>query len=457
MGNRQTRYGAYATVYILVVIAIVAAANFLANRYNRSYDSTANKRYSLSDQTIKIVSNLKQDVTIAYFDETTALARGRDLLERYSALSPKLKVEYNDPFKKPQLAKEYGITTTGTTVLRSGDKRQEARSLSEEELTSAIVRLLKTGDRVACFASGAGEHALDENSNNSYSGLKDLFEKNNYKTSEMNLLEKPEISQGCSLVVVGGPKRDYPQPVVDALKKYVEAGGRALLLLDPPLKTGKETVADNNALLELARSWGVTLNKDMVVDTSGVGQLYGMGPEVALATRYENHAIVREMKRTATAFPLVRSLEIKNGDKTTVEKLVSTSKNSLAATNLNAAGGALQMPKGEAQSYLIAAAGTYRSGQQKDGNNVDGRFVVAGSSDWVTNYALGFGGNRDLVMNMTNWLTNDEDLISIRPKDPEDRRIQMTRNQMLMVRMVSQFLIPLGAILLGFLVWWKRR
>ena len=115
------------------------------------------------------------------------------------------------------------------------------------------------------------------------------------------------------------------------------------------------------------------------------------------------------------------------------------------------------MPKGDPQSYPIAAAGTYRTGQQKDGNTVDGRFVVVGSSDWVTNYALGFGGNRDLVLNMLNWLTNDEDLISIRPKDPEDRRIQLTRSQMLVVRSVSQFLIPLGVILMGILVWWKRR
>ena len=311
IANRQTRYGAYATVYILVVVAIIAAANFLANRYNKSFDATSNKRYSLSDQTVKVVSNLKQDVTISYFDETTSFAKAKDLLSRYANLSPRLKVEYLDPFKKPQLAKEFGITTTGTTILRTATKRQEARSVSEEELTSAIVRLLKSGDRMACFTTGAGEHSLEENSNSSYSGLKDLVEKSNYKTQVLNLMEKPSVPDTCSLVVVGGPKVDYPQPVVDGLKKYVEAGGRVLLLADPPLKTSKETIADNTALLDVLKSWGVTLNRDLVLDTSGVGQLYGMGPEVALATRYETHAIVREMKRTATAFPLVRSLDTK--------------------------------------------------------------------------------------------------------------------------------------------------
>ncbi len=457
MKSRQTKYTAYAGVYIAVIIAVLATVNFLANRYNKSFDATSNKRYSLSEQTIKLVSGLKQDVTISYFDETTGFAKARDLLDRYDNLSTKLSVVYIDPFKKPQLAKQFGITQTGTIVLQSGDKRQEARSVSEEELTSAIIRLQKTGDRTACFTTGAGEHSLEDTTNSSYAGVKELVEKNNYKTQVVNLIEKPEVPAGCSLVVVAGPKVDYPQPVVDALKKYIEDGGRGLFLSDPPLKTGKETVAENKALLDVLNGWGVTLQANLILDTSGLGGLYGMGPEVALATRYETHPIVREMKRTATAFPLVRSLEVKPTDKTTAEKLASTSKNSIAATNLNAAGGAITMPKGDTQSYTVAAAGTYRTGKQNNNNNVEGRFIVVGSSDWISNYALGFGGNRDLVMNMLNWLTNDEDLISIRPKDPEDRRIQLTGSQMLMVRMVSQFLIPIFVIIFGIMVWWRRR
>jgi ABC-type uncharacterized transport system involved in gliding motility auxiliary subunit len=150
-------------------------------------------------------------------------------------------------------------------------------------------------------------------------------------------------------------------------------------------------------------------------------------------------------------------MEAKPTDKTSVEKLVSTSRNSIAATNLNLTSGALSMPKGEPQSYCVAAAGTYRTGKEKDGNPVEGRFVVVGSSDFAANYALGFGGNRDFVMNILNWLSSDEDLISIRPKEPEDRRIQLTRNQMRMVRTVSQFVIPLLVIALGIVVWWRRR
>src|ERR1051325_970974 len=112
--SRQTKFGAYAAVYTIVILAVLAAINFLANRYTKSYDSTANKQFSLADQTKKIVGNLKQDVTVSYFDRATQFPQARDLLDRYSALSPHLKVQFNDPDKKPQIAKTAGGRRYGT-------------------------------------------------------------------------------------------------------------------------------------------------------------------------------------------------------------------------------------------------------------------------------------------------------------------------------------------------------
>jgi ABC-type uncharacterized transport system involved in gliding motility auxiliary subunit len=450
---RQTRYTAYATVYILVVLAVLAAANWLANRHNKSVDTTSNKRYSLSDQTIKIVKNLKEDVTIMLFDESRSYQQAKDLLDRYDNLSPKLTVQYIDPLKKPQLAREMGVRMMGTVLVKRGDKREEARSVSEEEITSALVRVLKTGTSTVCFVAGAGEPSLDETGPTGYSGVKDALEKNNYRTQTVNLLEKPEIPQDCTIVAVAGPRYDYPQPVVDALKKYVEGGGRALFMMPPPLDAGKDRISPNEALLKTLAEWGVTLNKDQVLDTSGIGGLYGLGPEVALASKYDTHPIVREMKGTATAFAIVRSLEAKPGDKTSVERIVSTSDNSFATTQLTGASRKIDTSKGEMKSYAVAAAGEYRTGQE----NKTGRFVVVGSADWVANYVFRFAGNRDLFLNMMNWLSSDEDLISIRPKDPEDRRITVSRSQMMMLRTTSQFLIPLAVIVAGVLVWWRRR
>ena len=78
--TRQTKFAAYTAVYVLIVFGVVGVLNFLANRYNKSYDATSSKQFTLSDQTIKIASNLKQDVTITYWDQPTQFdgARGLD-------------------------------------------------------------------------------------------------------------------------------------------------------------------------------------------------------------------------------------------------------------------------------------------------------------------------------------------------------------------------------------------
>src|SRR5207253_3628647 len=142
MKTRQTRYSLYLTVYLLVILAILGAANWLANRHNKSIDSTSNKKFSLSDQTVKVVKGLSQDVTITDYDKTSAFTTARDLLDRYSNLSSKLKVIYLDPDKKPQVAKAAGIRSYGQIVVDSGTKKDEAKALTEEEITGALIRSL---------------------------------------------------------------------------------------------------------------------------------------------------------------------------------------------------------------------------------------------------------------------------------------------------------------------------
>ena len=453
MKARQTKYVAYATTYILIIIAVIAVANFLAQRYNKSFDATANKRFSLSDQTQKIVKELKQDVKITYYDETSRFQTGKDLLERYANLSPKVHVDYVDPFKKPQLARQAGIKTAGTAVVEVGAKREEAKSMTEEGVTGAIIRDLKGGTRNVCVVSGSGEHQIDDSERNGYSRLKELLAKDTYDTKTINLLQKAEVPSDCTVLLVGGPTSDYADPEVNAIKTYVENGGRAMFLLDPPLKIGKRDIAENPALTNVLAGWGVTVNKDLILDPNPIGQLAGLGPEIPLVTGYDSHPIVNEMKGTATGFPISRSLDIKNGDKTTVQKLFGSSDSSFATSNLASAEIRIDPAKDKKGPLAMAAAGSYNTGKP----NSQGRFVVVGNSGWSANGFLNFNGNRDLMLNSMNWLASDEDLISIRPKEPEDRRINLTRAQFAWLRLVSQFGLPAIVVIGGVMVWWRRR
>ena len=450
---RQTKFAAYAATYVLVVIAVVVVVNVLADRYNKSYDATANKRYSLSEQTAKIVKGLKQDATITYFNQSTRFREGKDLLEEYKTLSPKVKVEYVDPDKDPQRARQSGIRNFGTAIVQVGDKKEEAKSMTEEGITGAFIRDLKSNTRTVCFVTGSGEHQIDDSDREGFSQFKQLLAKDDYETKAVDLLQKPEVPNDCTTLVVAGPTRNYVQPEVDAIKAYVENGGRAFFMLDPPLKMGRSDIADNDALTSLLQNWGVTVDKDLILDLSPVGQIFGLGPQVALVSNYSSQPIVSEIKRTATGFPLARSIEIKNGDKTSVEKLFDSSTSSLATTNLSSNRISVQDPNNKKGPLTMAAAGTYNTGKP----NSQGRFVVVGSSGWAANRFLDFNGNSDLALNSVNWLSSDEDLISIRPKPPENRRVSMTQHQFNAVLVTSQFILPLIVVVAGFGVWWKRR
>lgn len=451
--TRQTKYAAYATTYILVIVAVLVVANFLANRYNKTLDATSNKRFTLSDQTKKVVNDLKGDLSIQYFDKPSGMQAGKDLLDRYANLSPKVHVEYVDYLKKPQLARAANITHEGTAVIQIGAKKEEAKTFDEEGITGAMVRALKGGDRTVCVVGGSGEHRLDDSTGEGFSEFQNAVQKDNYKVKGVSLLEKAEVPSDCTTLVVAGPTGDYVPAVVDAIKKYVENGGRALLMLDPPLKIGRREISDNQPLLDLLASWGVTLNKNLLLDENPVSQLVGLDPTVPLVTTYESHPIVNDLSGTATGFPISRSLDIKNGDKTTVTKLFSTSANSFATTNLSSPEIRIDPAKDKKGPFVLAAAGTYNTGKP----NNQGRFIVVGSSRWIANSFLRFNGNRNLLLNMMNWLSSDEDLISIRPKEQEDRRINLTRAQFFTLRSVSQFLLPLIVVIAGVMVWVRRR
>jgi ABC-type uncharacterized transport system involved in gliding motility auxiliary subunit len=251
---------------------------------------------------------------------------------------------------------------------------------------------------------------------------------------------------------VGGPQLDYTDATLNALKNYEESGGRELIMLDNVMRLGRsEAAAENAGLTNMLADWGVTVNKDLVLDLSGMGQLFGLPPEVPVLLAYESHPITQPLARIPTAYPLVRSLDVKNGDKTTVSKLLGTTEDSVAVTSIGP-GGAIDPKKGKKGPLTLAVAGTYSGATA-------GRFIVVGTSLWAQNSILGSRslGNRDLLGNMINWLSSDEDLISIRPKEPEDRPLTLTTQRLGSIFWLSFVIFPLGVVAFGMAAWWKRR
>jgi ABC-type uncharacterized transport system involved in gliding motility auxiliary subunit len=196
----------------------------------------------------------------------------------------------------------------------------------------------------------------------------------------------------------------------------------------------------------MAADWGVTFDNDVVLDPNSP-----LGDAAPLGVKYESQPIVRDLGNIATLFPLAQSLTLVSGKP--AEKLISTSAAALSIPK--PAGGPVQVDPSTAKKgpFVLAVVGTLGSGSKP------GRFVVVGSSRWLANQYIGISqiGNRDLFLNAINWLSADEDLISIRPKDPEDRRITMTTNQIRILFFSTVVFLPLLAIISGVAVWAKRR
>ncbi len=443
---RQTRYGAFAAVYVVVILVVVVAANWLADHHNKTVDVTSNKQFTLSGETTKVAGSLKRDVTIYYFGRSDAFDQARDMLDRYKNLSPKIKVEYVDPDKKPDVARVEGARAMGDIIVDNGEKKETAKGLTEEELTGALVRASKSGAKTVCFVNGSGEHTLAETGRDGYSTLKDALEKNNYKTDTISLIEKPEVPKACAVVVVGGPKHDYLQPAIDALKTFVNGGGRAIFGFDAVLNLPEQKMGDTPGLAALVAEWGITPNGDVILDLGSASRLFGqLSPVVG---SYEQHPIVRVMSDNATVFPLSRSLEVKSP----AEKLFSSTADSFSLTNPKLPIKEADLATAKKGPFTLGAVSTVGTG------SAQGRVVVVGSSSWMANNILAAPiGNRDLALNMMNWLTSDEDLISIRPKQPEDRRLHVTGSAMRVLFLTSVIFLPFIVIFSGVSVWWKRR
>jgi ABC-type uncharacterized transport system involved in gliding motility auxiliary subunit len=451
LGRRGERFleAVNLAVYTAVAVAIVVLANWFVDRHNRRWDLTPNQSYSLSPQTTKVLKELKNDLTIYVFDRESGFRGRRDLLDNYSALTPRVTVRYVDPDRQPSLAGQFGIRNYGTVVVAGGDRHFEAQSSTEEGLTNAIVRLLK-GQKTVYFIQGHGERDVDSSDRAGYGRVKKQLENENRQVKTLVLLQKMEVPADCSLLVIAGPRNDFLAQEVETIKKYLTGGGRALFLLDPGMELTN--------LAKLLADWNVTLRNDLAIDENPVAQLVGASPSMPLILKYGSSPIVQPLARTATLFPLTRSFEVGKEYKAGVsaESLCETSPDSFGVADFDPKVREVRYRAGKDTKgpLSVAVAGTIAGEGEK---KTEGRFVAVGTSMLAVNTYLPFEGNRDLFMNMVNWLSAEEDLISIRPKPPESQRLNMTAQQMRRVLYLGVFGLPILIIALGTSVWWRRR
>jgi ABC-type uncharacterized transport system involved in gliding motility auxiliary subunit len=468
LGRRQLKYGTNTFVLVLVVLAILAGLNYIASRRSWRVDLTKDQRYSLSDQTRKVLAGLKDDVKITYFQRERDMGRSQDRLKEYQALSQRFKVDYVDPVKSPTKAQAYDARGPWPIlVVEKGDKRERISSDGEQDITNALIKVTREGKKTVCLVEGEGERAAEETGERGFSGAKSSLTKSLYEVKSVFLLREKKVPADCTVLILAGPEKDLLPETTGVIRDYVRAGGKALILVEPELKESYPNV------VALLKEWNIEAGKDVVVDVSGMGQLFGFSELAPLAIEYPWHPITKDF-RLPTLYGGARSVSAGKAsvEGVTAQDLVKTSAQSWAESDLTLKG-AIKFDEGKDTKgpIALAAVATVRgpspaptptpspapSPLPEPPKAPEGRVVAIGDADFASNQLLGFQGNQDFFLNTIAWLAEDADMISIRPKDAENQAMFLSRQTQQNIAWLALAILPGLFVVLGIVVWWKRR
>ena len=468
LGRRQLKYGTNTFVLVVAVLAILAGVNWIASRRAWRVDLTKDQRYSLSDQTRKVLGGLKDEIKVTYFQRERDMGRAQDRLKEYQALSAKLKVDYVDPVKSPAKAQAYDVRGPWPIlVVEKGDKRERITSDGEQDVTNALIKVTRDAKKTVCLVEGEGERAADDTGERGFSGAKSSLTKALYEVKSVFLLREKKVPSDCTVLVLGGPEKDLLPETTAAIRDYVKAGGKALVMVEPELKESYPNV------VALLKEWNLEAGKDVVVDVSGMGQLFGASELWPLALEYPWHPITKDF-RLPTLYGGARSVSAGKGsvEGVTAQDLVKTSAQSWAESDLSMKG-AIKFDEGPDTKgpVSLAAVATVRgpapaptpapspaaSPAPEPPKAPEGRVVAVGDADFASNQLLGFQGNQDFFLNTIAWLAEDADMISIRPKEAENQAMFLSRQAQQNIAWLALAILPGLFVVLGILVWWKRR
>jgi ABC-type uncharacterized transport system involved in gliding motility auxiliary subunit len=467
-GRRQARYGSLAASSVLIVLGILVAINYIGKQQSKRWDLTSAKQFSLSDQTRNVLTKLDAPLHITVFTQQQDFQPYQDRLKEYEHGSKLVTTEFIDPDIKQTIARQNQVQQYGTIVFNYKGRTERATANAEQDITNAIIKVVSGQQRKVSFTQGHGEKEPTSAERDGYNGIGEALKRENYTVDKLVLAQQGAVPDDASIVVIAGPRNDFFPPEIDALKKYLAKGGKLLMALDPPDKADSPPLTN---LIALAHDWGMDVGTNLVIDVSGMGQLFGASEGMPVAANYPSHPITDRFT-VMTVYPLARSVtQVPGGVNGHIaQPIVQTSDRSWSETNLKGIFSSQPAKLDEADgdkrgpitiaaavSAPVSPADGAKPPETPDAPKPETRVVVFGDSDFAANAYLGFAGNRDLFMNTMGWLSQQENLISIRPKQADDRRLTLTAAQQNNILWLSLVIIPGFVFGTGVYSWWRRR
>jgi ABC-type uncharacterized transport system involved in gliding motility auxiliary subunit len=465
--TRNMLYGGNTIAIAAIFIGILVFINIMGTTRPQRWDLTANKALSLSDQTVQILQQIPEPVkAVAFvqFDDSRRTELENQLYEMQVRSNGQLSYELVDPRDQPGYAQQLGVLELGTTVFVMGDRKQQVTGTREQDLVTGLIKLIKPNPHKAYFTSGHQERKIDGFDQDSYGQIKTQLESRNFSVDTLSLFTTPQVPDDASMVVIAGPRVPFTDVEIQALNAYLDRGGDMMILVDPGVDAG---------LGPLVNRWGIQLGTNYVVE--GDPRLTVQSPFLPVVQRLGAHKVTDKIAGIPVVFMIPTYLTVPSpapaGFKIT--PIAQTSDRSWAETDPNA----LRNPQS-----LKLDEGVYRKGPltlavaiepATDPASPTGadpssspdaasksRVLMFSTSQLASNAAFQFGGqvaNQDLFLNGSSWLVGDDELISIQPRQQDNRTLFLTGAQRNFVMMSSIVFVPALVLAMGIFVWWSRR
>ena len=422
----------------VLVLCIIVVVNYLGMYYHKHFDFTETRLYSLSDKSKKVLGLLKEEMEATYFYKDAPNDESIDILKEYEAQNKWFHLFVYDLDKHPEIAKKYDVKNYNTLVLTYQNHRKKLTMPEEQDITNAIVRLVKRKKIRICFSVGHGERSFTDYSRTGFSKMIYLIQKQNYEVDTLITATITKIPENCDLVIVNGSLKRWTIHEMKLLYRFVNAGGNLLLNLDD----------NKSGLNKLLGKWNFKICRPVVIDMTA--KMFGTSPGITTLLGYEYHEITKGF-RLMTAFELPRQIKITRDtlSRYNFTEFLKSSEQSWAETD--------RIDKEVEFNDGKDIIGPVPFGVAVQFNKPKARLVIISDSDYGSNAYMGFAGNSDLYLNILSWLTEQEDLISIRTKEFTYQRLDVPQNRLVLFFTIILVVLPAIIISTGIIVWVKRR
>ena len=344
----------------------------------------------------------------------------------------------------PEQVRELGITRGGAIVVSYRGASENIKTLGEQHLSNALLRLSRQQERWIVFVSGHGERPPGGDTNFGMGQFGAELERKGLRVQTVNLAENA-VPANTSVLVLASPRVELLPGEVAALQDYLSRGGNLLWLTEPDGPRSLTPLADDLGILALP---------GRVVDATSA--MFGVeNPSFVVVTGYPNHPVTREMSMVSV-YPEAVALEINDTTQWHAVPLLTTLERSW--TELGALEGEIGFDPGTDERAGPLDIGVALVRSKPDGNDGDEqRAVVVGDGDFLSNTYLGNAGNLDLGLNLVTWLSHDDAFMDIRVRGAPDTALVMEPATMAVIGLGFLVGLPLLLLVAGLVIWLRRR